>query len=131
MSLLNIFSANNYTSEFKKVYTKTFNLIVNYSFHDLNESEELSIQKINTGYMELIEIAKKIRHPYEEYFNVYLPSKVTLSIGESLLMITNSIELAFQGIKVGKPILENIISCCKSDVKTEKGKLFIQQLLAI
>lgn len=130
MGLLDIFSSNSYTSEYKKVFTKTFNLIVNFSFHDLNESEELSTQKINTGYMELIEIAKKIQDPYEEYFNVYLPSQVKLSVSESLLMITNSMELSFQDIKVGKQILENIITACKSDVRTENGKLFIKQLLS-
>lgn len=126
---INFFSNIN-TSKFKKVYTNTFNLIVNYSYNDLDESADLSIQKINTGYMELIEIAKKIDYPYKESFNVYLPSKISLTIVESLLMITNAMELAFQGIKVGKPILENITLCCKQDSKTEKGRMFIQQLLA-
>lgn len=124
------FFSNSNTSMFKKVFTNTFNMIVNYSYNDLNESNDLSIQKINTGYMELIEIAKKIDYPYVESFNVYLPSKVNLTIVESLLVITNAMEFAFQGIKIGKPILENITIHCKQDSKTENGKMFIKQLLA-
>lgn len=129
MGLLNIFSSNSYTTEYKKRYTIVFNLIINFSFHDLNESEGQAINKINISYLELIEIAKNIRHPHEEYFNIYLLSKVNLSVGESLLMITNAIELAFNGGKITKSILENIISCCRDDAKTENGKLFVRQLL--
>lgn len=115
--------------KYKNIFTKIFNLAVNYSFNPLSDKSIL-IKNLNDNYVNIIQIAKTINHPYEEYFNVYMPSKIKISICESLLIITNVLELTFDNYRIDKITMINIINQCKIDVTQEKGKQFLKEILS-
>ncbi len=59
--------------KYKNIFTKTFNLAVNYSFNQFSDKSIL-IKDLNNNYLKIIQIAKTINHPYEVYF-CKLPQK--------------------------------------------------------
>lgn len=128
MNLLSIFPNTN-VLQFKKKFIKTFNCIVNYSFgHSVSFVD--SISTINAGYVELITLAKQIKHPYEIYFNIHLPYiKISISVCEAILIITNVLELATSGHVIDKLKIKAIILAAKQDIKSDQGKLFIKEIL--
>lgn len=118
------------TKKFKYKFTKTYNLMINYSFNRLNVKDDVALKQIEANYLELIDIATEISNPMDSYFNIYLMSTSTkISIGSALLMLTNALEFLNNGEPISKIHLQNIILYAQKGVKTEEGKFFIKKLL--
>ena len=128
MAIFNLFSSE--TDKFKHKFTKTYNLMINYSFGHLSVKDDVAIKQIEAGYLELVDMAKNMSNLFDNYFNFYLTASPTkISIGCALLMLTNAAEFVQNREPISKKALDNILLYAQRDITTEKGKWFVKELL--